>query len=134
VNRPPVEVADIVRVAGKKFIERSREWITAQHVKVLGAIERCRTAALGGHLDECPCCGYRTPSYNSIYKHFYAGAQGEIGGGRKEIGEDSGQASGRYTRDPGHYRREQLQAPGGARGSKGSFALQRSLCQWRRMG
>jgi hypothetical protein len=65
VNRPPVEVADIVRAAGKTFIERSRKWITAQHVKVLRAIERCRTAALGGHLDECPCCGYRTPSYNS---------------------------------------------------------------------
>jgi hypothetical protein len=65
VNRPLVEVADIVRAAGKTFIERSREWITAQHVKVLRAIERCRTSALGGHLDECPCCGYRTPSYNS---------------------------------------------------------------------
>jgi hypothetical protein len=65
VNRPPVEVADIVRAAGQKFIEASREWITAQHVKVLRAIERCRTSALGGHLDECPRCGYRTPSYNS---------------------------------------------------------------------
>lgn len=65
MNRPPVEVADIVRAAGQKFIESSREWITAQHRKVLRAIERCRTIALGGHLDECPCCGYRTPSYNS---------------------------------------------------------------------
>ena len=67
MNRSPLEVADIVRAAGQKFIERSREWITVQHVRVLKAIERCRTAALGGHLDECQCpgCGYRAPSYNS---------------------------------------------------------------------
>ena len=65
MDRPRLEVADIVRAAGKGFIERSREWITAQHVKVLRAIERCRTAALGGHLDECTRCGYSGPSYNS---------------------------------------------------------------------
>jgi len=65
MSRPPVEVADIVRAAGRSFIERSRQWITGQHVKVLRAIERCRTAALGGHLDECSCCGHRSPSYNS---------------------------------------------------------------------
>ena len=66
MNRPPLEVADLVRVAGRAFIERSRRWITWQHVKVLRAIARCRTAALGGHLDECIDCGYRPAiSYNS---------------------------------------------------------------------
>jgi predicted RNA-binding Zn-ribbon protein involved in translation (DUF1610 family) len=66
MNRPPLEVADLVRAAGQAFIERSRKWITWQHVKVLRAIARCRTAALGGHLDECTDCGYRPPiSYNS---------------------------------------------------------------------
>ena len=49
MNRPPLEVADLIRAAGDAFIERSRKWITWQHVKVLLAIERCRTAALGGH-------------------------------------------------------------------------------------
>jgi hypothetical protein len=44
LQRPPLEVADIVRAMGKKFIENSRAWITAQHLKVLRAIERCRTA------------------------------------------------------------------------------------------
>src|SRR5467141_2008363 len=66
MNRPPLEVADLVRAAGRAFLERSRKWITWQHLKVLRAIARCRTAALGGHLDECTDCGYRPAiSYNS---------------------------------------------------------------------
>src|SRR5579864_4190300 len=66
MNRPPLEVADLVRAAGHSFIERSRRWITWQHIKVLRAIARCRTAALGGHFDECTDCGYRPAiSYNS---------------------------------------------------------------------
>jgi hypothetical protein len=65
MTRPPLEVADLVRAAGDAFIERSREWITWKHVKVLLAIRRCRTAALGGHLDECTRCGHRAISYNS---------------------------------------------------------------------
>jgi Putative transposase/Transposase zinc-binding domain len=58
-------VADLVRAAGETFIERSRKWIRWKHVKVLLAIARCRTAALGGHLDECTRCGHRAISYNS---------------------------------------------------------------------
>src|SRR6266853_2870559 len=65
VERPPLEVADLVRAAGDAFIERSRKWITWKHVKVLLAIARCRTAMLGGHLDECTRCGHRAISYNS---------------------------------------------------------------------
>jgi hypothetical protein len=65
MSRPPLEVADLVRAAGDTFIERSRKWITWKHVKVLLAIARCRTAALGGHLDECTRCGHRAISYNS---------------------------------------------------------------------
>jgi len=65
MDRPPLEVADLVRAAGDAFIERSRKWISWKHVKVLLAIARCRTAALGGHLDECTRCGHRAISYNS---------------------------------------------------------------------
>jgi len=65
MDRPPLEVADLVRAAGGAFIERSRKWITWKHVKVLLAIARCRTAALGWHLDECTRCGHRAISYNS---------------------------------------------------------------------
>jgi len=66
MSRPPLEVADIVRAAGDAFIERHRHWLRWKHVKVLLAIARCRTAALGGHIDECTRCGHRaTISYNS---------------------------------------------------------------------
>ena len=65
MSRPPLEVADLVRAAGQAFIERNRQWISWKHVKVLLAIERCRTAVLGGHLDECTRCGHRAISYNS---------------------------------------------------------------------
>jgi rubredoxin len=64
--RPPLEVADLIRAAGDAFLERNRHWLRWKHIKVLLAIRRCRTAALGGHLDECTRCGYRaTISYNS---------------------------------------------------------------------
>jgi len=65
MGRPPLEVADVVRAAGQAFIERSRYWISWKHIKVLLAIVRCRTAELGGHLDECTRCGHRAISYNS---------------------------------------------------------------------
>ena len=66
IDRPPLEMADIVRWAGQSFIKRSSRWITWQHQKVLLAITRCRTAALGGHRDRCSACGHTTAiSYNS---------------------------------------------------------------------
>ena len=66
MSRPPLEVADLIRIAGTAFLERNRHWLSWKHIKVLLAIVRCRTAALGGHLDECTRCGQRaTISYNS---------------------------------------------------------------------
>ena len=64
--RPPLEVADLVRAAGERFIETSRGRLSGRHLKVLSAITRCRTAALGGHRDKCDDCDYEPPiSYNS---------------------------------------------------------------------
>ncbi|MEK7994336.1 MAG: IS91 family transposase [Planctomycetota bacterium] len=66
MKRPPLEVADIIRAAGRRFIEKHRSWLTGLHLKVLSAIERCRTAALGGHRDQCSRCGHTVAiSYNS---------------------------------------------------------------------
>jgi Putative transposase/Transposase zinc-binding domain len=65
MSRPPLEVADLIRTAGAAFIERNRRWLRWKHIKVLLAIARCRTAALGGHLDQCTRCGHRAISYNS---------------------------------------------------------------------
>jgi hypothetical protein len=59
-----VEVADILRARGNDFIDRHQLGI--QQLKVIRAITRCRTAALGGHVDTCPQCGSdQTISYNS---------------------------------------------------------------------
>jgi len=65
VNRPTVEVADILREHGTGFIERNRSWLSWLHIKIVLAIQRCRTAALGGHVDECVHCADRVTSYNS---------------------------------------------------------------------
>ncbi|HUD57389.1 MAG TPA: IS91 family transposase [Terracidiphilus sp.] len=65
MNRPTLEVADIIRQYGKDFIERNRSRLSWQQLKVLRAIEHCRTAVLGGHLDRCSRCGHRAISYNS---------------------------------------------------------------------
>ena len=77
MNRPPLEVADIVRYAGQSFLERSRRWINWQHQKVLLAITRCRTAALGGHRDRCVDCGHTVAiSYNSCRNRHCPRCQG----------------------------------------------------------
>ena len=65
MNAPPFEVAAIVRAAGRSFIEKNRSRLHWQHLRVLRAIERCRTAALGGHLDQCARCRQQAISYNS---------------------------------------------------------------------
>jgi hypothetical protein len=61
--RPAVELADIVREHGEAF--RRAHALSTDQLAVLRAIERCRTAVLGGHLDVCLACGHGEPSYNS---------------------------------------------------------------------
>ena len=63
--RPTLEVADILRVQGERFLDRYRSSFDFQQLKAFRAIQRCRTAALGGHRDACPRCGYQAISYNS---------------------------------------------------------------------
>ena len=64
MTRPPFEVADIIRTHGQNFIDHNRSWLRGGHLKVLSAIQRCRTVALGGHRDRCKTCGYETISYS----------------------------------------------------------------------
>jgi hypothetical protein len=49
MSRPPLEVADLVRAAGRAFIERSRKWITWQHLKVLRAFPPALAVNTLGH-------------------------------------------------------------------------------------
>jgi len=64
MSRPAVEVADLLREQGDRFMDQS-PWLNYQQLTVLRAITRCRTAALGGHLDLCSKCGHQAISYNS---------------------------------------------------------------------
>ena len=65
MTRPTVEVADILRAQGDRFLDRYRSSFDFQQLKAFRAIQRCRTAALGGHRDACPNCGHQAISYNS---------------------------------------------------------------------
>jgi Putative transposase/Transposase zinc-binding domain len=65
MNRPAVEVADILRAQGQRFLKRYRASFDFQQLKAFRALQNCRTAALGGHLDACPQCGFQAISYNS---------------------------------------------------------------------
>jgi hypothetical protein len=58
-------VADILRAHGDHFLDRYRSSFDFQQLKAFRAIQRCRTAALGGHRDACLRCGYQAISYNS---------------------------------------------------------------------
>jgi hypothetical protein len=64
MSRPTLEVADIFRAQADNFIDKHN--LSIQQLKVIRAITRCRTAALGGHVDVCPQCGGDPAiSYNS---------------------------------------------------------------------
>ena len=65
MSRPTVEVADLIRACGDRFIEQNQRWLSFQQLKVLRAVERCRTMALGGHIDSCSVCDHSAISYNS---------------------------------------------------------------------
>jgi hypothetical protein len=60
-----LEVADVVRRFGPAFRQKHSGHLNRSQLRTLGAIENCRTAALGGHVYECAQCGARKISYNS---------------------------------------------------------------------
>ena len=74
VLKPVCELADVVRSFGHRF-EQQFHPIT-QHKRVLNAIAKCRTAALGGHLDVCDHCGHQRISYNSCRNRHCPKCQG----------------------------------------------------------
>ena len=61
--RGGVELADIFRTYGESYRRTHR--LPVSHLKVIEAVERCRTKALGGHLQQCDACGFERPAYNS---------------------------------------------------------------------
>jgi hypothetical protein len=67
MSRPELEVADIFRDYGAAWRQANAGHVSLAQMKVMSAIERCRTAALGGHVGRCEneACGYTAISYNS---------------------------------------------------------------------
>jgi Putative transposase/Transposase zinc-binding domain len=62
-SRTSHEVADVVRLSGEAFTRAHR--LGPEQLRLLRDLARCRTPALGGHLDACEACGESRPSYNS---------------------------------------------------------------------
>jgi len=65
VPRPTLEVADIFRDRGPAWRKANVGHVSLGQLKVMSAIESCRTAALGGHVARCEDCAYTTVAYNS---------------------------------------------------------------------
>src|SRR5258708_12540563 len=63
--RPALEVADVFRDHGAAWRHANRGHVSLLQLKVMSAIENCRTAALGGHVPRCEDCAYTTIAYNS---------------------------------------------------------------------
>jgi hypothetical protein len=67
LTRPALEVADILRDHGRAWRDANAGHVSLGQLKVMSAIESCRTAALGGHVARCEnaACGHTTIAYNS---------------------------------------------------------------------
>ena len=64
-GHPKLEVADVFRRYGPAYRQKHAASLWQAQRRVMSDIELCRTAALGGHLEECDCCGHQRPAYNS---------------------------------------------------------------------
>jgi Putative transposase/Transposase zinc-binding domain len=65
VGRPALEVADILREHGPAWRDAQRGHLSLAQLKVMSAIEQCRSAALGGHVLRCEGCSTDQIAYNS---------------------------------------------------------------------
>lgn len=71
---PPCEVADVVRAYGAAF--RATHPVSHEQARVLQAIAQCRTAALGGHIEQCETCGAERICYDSCRNRHCPKCQG----------------------------------------------------------
>ncbi len=76
MGRPALEVADIFRDHGATWRAANAGHVSLAQLKVMSAIERCRTAALGGHVARCEDCEHTTIAYNSCRNRHCPKCQG----------------------------------------------------------
>src|SRR5712692_398506 len=74
--RPALEVADVFRGHGAAWRHANRGHVSLLQLKVMSAIESCRTAALGGHVARCEDCAHTTIAYNSCRNRHCPKCQG----------------------------------------------------------
>jgi hypothetical protein len=74
--RTSIEVADIFRAAGPTYRQVHEGHVSLAQLKVMSAVENCRTAALGGHVEACEDCGERRIAYNSCRNRHCPKCQG----------------------------------------------------------
>ena len=74
--RASLEVADIFRAAGPAYRAAHAGHLSLHQLKVMSAIEHCRTAALGGHVEACEDCGHWRIAYNSCRNRHCPRCQG----------------------------------------------------------
>jgi Zn finger protein HypA/HybF involved in hydrogenase expression len=74
--RPKLEVADIFRDHGTAWRAANAGHVSLDQMKVMSAIERCRTAALGGHVERCEKCSHTIVAYNSCRNRHCPKCQG----------------------------------------------------------
>ena len=76
MTRPPLEVADVVRLYAAEYLARYGAVTSTAQRQVLQAVAQCRTAALGGHKSQCDHCGHEEISYNSCRNRHCPKCQG----------------------------------------------------------
>jgi hypothetical protein len=76
MSRPALEVADIFRDHGAAWRRANAGHVSLGQIKVMSAIERCRTAALGGHVARCEDCAHTVIAYNSCRNRHCPKCQG----------------------------------------------------------
>jgi hypothetical protein len=76
MSRPTLEVADIFRNHGSEWRKANAGHISLGQLKVMSAIERCRTAELGGHVEQCADCSHTVIAYNSCRNRHCPKCQG----------------------------------------------------------
>ena len=74
--RPALELADILRAHGEAFRQAHAGHLSLGQLKVMSAIEACRTAELGGHVARCDDCRRLAVSYNSCRNRHCPKSQG----------------------------------------------------------
>jgi Putative transposase/Transposase zinc-binding domain len=77
VTRPRLEVADIFRDHGPTWRQANAGHVSLGQLKVMSAIESCRTAALGGHVARCEDCAHAAIAYNSCRNRHCPKCQGQ---------------------------------------------------------